>query len=49
MHRDTLAVDFGTSNSAVAALDGNSVVRIPIEKDAETLPTAVFFLSLIHI
>ncbi|MBT6313888.1 MAG: Hsp70 family protein [Alphaproteobacteria bacterium] len=43
MHTDTLAVDFGTSNSAVAALDGNAVVRIPIEKYAETLPTAVFF------
>jgi hypothetical chaperone protein len=39
----TLAVDFGTSNSAVGcAVDG--VARlIPVEGDALTLPTAVFF------
>ncbi|WP_371171437.1 Hsp70 family protein [Aliiroseovarius sp. 2305UL8-7] len=38
-----LAVDFGTSNSAAAILDGNVVHRIAIEAEADTLPTAVFF------
>ena len=38
-----LAVDFGTSNSAAAVLDGNGVRRIAVERRAETLPTAVFF------
>ena len=37
-----LAVDFGTSNSAVAMWD-DGVRRIPLEGDAPTLPTAVFF------
>lgn len=39
----TLAIDFGTSNSAAAVLDNGRPRRIPIERDAETLPTAVFF------
>jgi hypothetical chaperone protein len=39
----TLAIDFGTSNSAAAVLDGNRPYRIPIESNADTLPTAVFF------
>lgn len=43
MQTDTLAVDFGTSNSAVSALDAGAALRIPIEQGAETLPTAVFF------
>ncbi len=38
-----LAVDFGTSNSAAAVFDGNTIQRIAIEDGAETLPTAVFF------
>lgn len=38
-----LAVDFGTSNSAAAMLEGGLVRRIPIEDGADTLPTAVFF------
>lgn len=38
-----LAVDFGTSNTAAAVLEGGAVRRIPIEAGAETLPTAVFF------
>ncbi|SNS75706.1 Hsp70 family protein [Tropicimonas sediminicola] len=38
-----LAVDFGTSNSAAAVLDGGAVRRIPVEGSADTLPTAVFF------
>ena len=40
---DTLAIDFGTSNSAAAVPFGDSVYRIPVERGAETLPTAVFF------
>jgi hypothetical chaperone protein len=38
-----LAVDFGTSNTAAAVLDGGAVRRLRIEGDADTLPTAVFF------
>ncbi len=38
-----LAVDFGTSNSAAAVLDGTTPRRIRIEGDADILPTAVFF------
>ncbi len=38
-----LAVDFGTSNSAAAFLDGATPRRLAIEPGAETLPTAVFF------
>jgi len=38
-----LAIDFGTSNSAAAILEGGSPRRLPIEASAETLPTAVFF------
>lgn len=40
---DTLAVDFGTSNSAAALLQDGAIVRVAIEGDAATLPTAVFF------
>lgn len=43
MPTDTLAVDFGTSNSAAAILSDGEVRRIPIEAGADTLPTAVFF------
>lgn len=43
MQTDTLAVDFGTSNTAVAMFGDDGVVRIPVEGDGETLPTAVFF------
>lgn len=39
----TLAVDFGTSNTAAACLDAGTIRRLPIEQGAETLPTAVFF------
>ncbi|AWD20519.1 Hsp70 family protein [Fuscovulum blasticum] len=41
MHR--LAIDFGTSNSAVALPYPGGVYRIPLEQGADTLPTAVFF------
>ena len=43
MHNDTLAIDFGTSNSAAAVPTPNGVYQIPIEQGAGTLPTAVFF------
>lgn len=39
----TLAIDFGTSNSAAAVLEEGRVRRLGIETDAETVPTAVFF------
>jgi hypothetical chaperone protein len=38
-----LAIDFGTSNSAVALAHAGGVYRIPLENGADTLPTAVFF------
>ena len=37
------AIDFGTSNSAVALPDGASIRLAPVEGTATTLPTAVFF------
>ena len=40
-----LAIDFGTSNSAAAILEGGMLRRIAIEAGEETLPTAVFFDS----
>ncbi len=43
MPTQTLAIDFGTSNSAAAIATAQGVFRIPIERGAETLPTAVFF------
>ncbi len=39
----TLAIDFGTSNSAVALPHGAGVYRVPLERGNDTLPTAVFF------
>jgi hypothetical chaperone protein len=39
----TLALDFGTSNSAAAMLLDGQVRRLPIETGSDTLPTAVFF------
>lgn len=39
----TLAIDFGTSNSAAALPHAGGVWRIPVEAGADTLPTAVFF------
>ncbi len=43
MQTDTLAIDFGTSNSAAAIPVPGGVHRIPIEDAEETVPTAVFF------
>lgn len=39
----TLAIDFGTSNTAVAILHDGAVRRLPVEAGSDTLPTAVFF------
>jgi hypothetical chaperone protein len=40
----TLGIDFGTSNSAVAVVDGKGAARlVSLEGGATTLPTAVFF------
>jgi hypothetical chaperone protein len=38
-----LAIDFGTSNSAVALPHPGGIYRIPLEPGSDTLPTAVFF------
>jgi hypothetical chaperone protein len=43
MADDTLAIDFGTSNTAAACLDGGRPRRLSIEPGSDTLPTAVFF------
>lgn len=43
MFSPTLAIDFGTSNSAAAILHDGMVRRIPLENGHDTLPTAVFF------
>ncbi|WP_109465012.1 Hsp70 family protein [Albibacillus kandeliae] len=43
MTAPTLAVDFGTSNTAAAVLQDGRPCRIAIEEGSETLPTAVFF------
>jgi hypothetical chaperone protein len=42
--RHALGIDFGTSNSAVAAIDASGVARlVPLEGGLSMLPTAVFF------
>ena len=43
MQAKTLAIDFGTSNSAAAILRDGGVARVPIDGENETFPTAVFF------
>lgn len=37
------AIDFGTSNSAVALPHGDGMRLAPVEGDHQTLPTAIFF------
>ncbi|RZL62822.1 MAG: Hsp70 family protein [Variovorax sp.] len=39
----SIGIDFGTSNSAVACRVGEQTRLLPIEGDATTLPTAIFF------
>ncbi|WP_350333979.1 Hsp70 family protein [Coralliovum pocilloporae] len=43
MSAHTLAIDFGTSNSAVAISTPDGIRRIKLEGMSDTLPTAVFF------
>ncbi len=43
MRSATLAIDFGTSNSAAAMAEGTGFRRLPLEDANDTLPTAVFF------
>ncbi|WP_339109194.1 Hsp70 family protein [Thioclava sp. GXIMD4216] len=38
-----LAIDFGTSNSALAVLETDGIRRLTVEDGQDTLPTAVFF------
>lgn len=41
--KDFLAIDFGTSNSAVGTLNGSIAHLIELEDGQQTLPTALFF------
>lgn len=43
MSSNSLAIDFGTSNTAVAIFRDGAVHRLAMEAEDETLPTAVFF------
>jgi hypothetical chaperone protein len=43
MNNNTLAIDFGTSNSAAAILVNGKPWHIEIEQGHETLPTSLFF------
>jgi hypothetical chaperone protein len=43
-HAATLAIDFGTSNSAAAIVEDGVLRRIALEPGADTIPTAVFFV-----
>ncbi|EGF93148.1 dnaK-type molecular chaperone dnaK [Asticcacaulis biprosthecium C19] len=43
MSRPYCGIDFGTSNSAVCAGLGDHVRLVPVEGDAVTLPSAIFF------
>ncbi|WP_147127173.1 Hsp70 family protein [Shimia ponticola] len=45
MRAATLAIDFGTSNSACAVFQDGQIRRLAIEGHSDTLPTAVFFPS----
>ncbi len=40
---NVLAIDFGTSNSAVAVLDNGAIKQLQMEGGSDTLPTAIFF------
>ena len=46
--RDFCAIDFGTSNSAVAVPDAarpGAMRLVPLEDDKVTMPTAVFYYA----
>lgn len=38
-----IGIDFGTSNSAVSAGDGDSIFLVPLEHGETSMPTALFF------
>lgn len=38
-------IDFGTSNSAIAAADRDGARLLPVEGDSDTLPSALFFAA----
>lgn len=40
---DWCGLDFGTSNSTIGMLAGNRIALAPLEGDATTLPSAIFF------
>ncbi len=40
---DWLGIDFGTSNSAAAYVEDGTVTRIRLDRDGDTVPSAVFF------
>lgn len=43
---DFCAIDFGTSNSAIAVPDARGAMRlVPLEDGAVTMPTATFYLA----
>lgn len=42
---DACAIDFGTSNSAVAILTASGPTLVPLEQHEPTLPTAVFYVA----
>ncbi len=42
---DWCAVDFGTSNSAIAVPEGGSTVLVELERGYTTMPTAVFYAA----
>ena len=39
----SIGIDFGTSNSAVACRENGSARLLPVEGEATSLPTAIFF------
>jgi len=43
MQANTLAIDFGTSNTAVGFIHNGAPVLLDIEPDSPTLPTSIFF------
>lgn len=44
-HSPYCAIDFGTSNSAVAVPRDGAMVLVPLEEGATTMPTATFYLG----
>ncbi len=42
---DVCAIDFGTSNSAIAVADADAMRLVPLENGQPTMPTSVFYLA----